>query len=190
MLKKFLDFVKNNLVVFPAFATLVSAGMIYYSATIAYKSLDLSTESTKRNSAIATLAITQQIRSRYLDVQRILNNYDIFNYPKNGRHYSENERLEIRRYWEEVAFHEYVMCNEFQQGVMKDQWIIYRDFIKNALQNEILEQEYAYFKANQTTYKSLIAEKFFNEIDSLSDVKNWTDVENSRKADIEQSKSK
>jgi len=190
MIKKFLEFAKNHPAIVPASATLISASMILYSASIASKSLELSTQSSQRNARLAALGVTQQIRSRYLDVQRIMNDYDIFNYPQNKRHYTEEERLKIRRYWEEVVFHEYVMCKEFQAGVMEDQWAIYRRFVADALKYEILKQEYAYFRANRTLYKSPISDRFFQEIDSLSDVKNWTEVENSRKADIEQSKSK
>jgi len=190
MIKKFLEFAKNHPAVVPASATLISASMILYSASIASMSLKLSTESSQRNARLASLGVIQQIRSRFLDVQRIMNDYDIFDYPRNKRHYTEEERLKIRRYWEEVVFHEYVMCKEFQGGVMEDQWAIYRGLVAHALKNEILKQEYAYFRANRTLYKSLVADRFFQEIDSLSDVKNWTEVENSRKADIEQSKSK
>ncbi len=74
-----------------------------------------------------------------------------------------------------MVFHEYVMCKEFQAGVMEDQWAIYRGFVADALKYEILKQEYAYFRANRTLYKSPISDRFFQEIDSLSDVKNWTE---------------
>ncbi|NCR22184.1 MAG: hypothetical protein GPJ27_09765 [Microcystis aeruginosa L111-01] len=76
MIKKFLEFAKNHPAIVPASATLISASMILYSASIASKSLELSTQSSQRNARLAALGVTQQIRSRYLDAQRIMNDYE------------------------------------------------------------------------------------------------------------------
>jgi hypothetical protein len=197
---KFLEFARNNPAIISSTATLISTSIILCSVYIASLSLELSRTSAERNARLASLSVIQQIRSRYLDIQRKLLDYDIYNYPNNKRHYSEKERLIIRRYWEEVVFHEYVMCNEFQNKVMESEWIRYKGFIYNALKNEILKQEYAYFREHRTIYdsdpkdrlspQSLIGGRFFKEIDSLSDEQNWQDVYNMRKADVDASKKK
>jgi hypothetical protein len=146
---KFLKFAKLH----PAATTSTAT---FISASIAAFGLYQSRLASERNADLAALSIIQQMRSRYLNVQRILTEYDIYNYHRNQKHYSEQQREKIRYYWEEIVFHEYVMCKVFQGGAMSKQWDdFYKELIKNALKNDVLSQEYAFFRKE----KELINQK-------------------------------
>ena len=116
------------------------------------------------------LVVLQDIRSRFIDLNRHFHEMDIFNYPKNGKHYGAVERQVVSRYWDEIVFHEFMMCKIFQGGMMKEQWEKhYKPLIRHSLKNPVMKQEYAFFRSNSPIYYDTdVGKTFLGEIDELS----------------------
>ncbi len=186
---KFIESIRKFSQTYPALttslATLISASFILLSVGVSYFSLNNSNLAFERSANLAALTIIQQLRTRFMDVNKYLIEYDINNYPGNKKHYSDEQRTKIRYYWEDVVFHEYHMCKEFQNGVLSEQWDkFYKGLIRNALDNEILRQEYAYMRKYRSNHKSDFTDRFFSEIDKLNNKIDWDKALQDRANDI------
>ena len=96
---------------------------------------------------VAIAQIQQTLRERYLNYHPLRDALQIDAYPSKIHSYSKKQRDQIRRYWSEIVFNEFVTMWSFGGGIMRDNWSKpYGDWAADALRNHVvLREEYCVF---------------------------------------------
>jgi len=96
---------------------------------------------------VSIVQIQQKLRERFLDYKPVLDSFGIEDYPNKISAYSEKDRDQIRRYWSEIVFNEFITINRFGSGILKDSWPkIYGSWASGALTKyKIMREEYCIF---------------------------------------------
>lgn len=96
---------------------------------------------------VAIVQIQQKLRDRFLDYKPVLDSLGIEDYPNKISAVSEKDRNQIRRYWSEIVFNEFITVNRFGSGILKDSWSeIYGSWASGALKDhKIMREEYCIF---------------------------------------------
>jgi hypothetical protein len=98
---------------------------------------------------VAIVQIQQSLRDRFLLYKPVLDSLRIEDYPHKKTSYSENERYQVRRYWSEIVFNEYVTIKRFGSGILKDNWSEpYGKWVTAALKYQVIREEYCIFLKN------------------------------------------
>jgi hypothetical protein len=96
---------------------------------------------------VAIVQIQQKLRDRFLDYKPVLDSLGIEDYPGKISSYSEKERNQVRRYWSEIVFNEFITINRFGSGMLKNSWPeTYGDWASGALTKyKVMREEYCIF---------------------------------------------
>ena len=151
--------------------SLTGVGQVVNILVLAVLGLTLyhTNKSNQHTQALLKLQIQQQIREMFLEQQELWFDLDAHNYPENGRHYSEVDRERIRRYYKTVVFHEWIMCNHFQKGILGGEWDQYVVLIRGSINDyPILQEEYAYFRQEPLSYGNEVTQLFIEEMDRMA----------------------
>ena len=107
-------------------------------------SMYFSTIESKSSRQVAIAQIQTTLRERYLNYRPVQESLQIELYPSQIRSYSKKQRDQIRRYWSEIVYNEFVTMWSFGGGIMRDNWSSpYGDWAADALYTyPVLREEY------------------------------------------------
>ena len=130
-------------------------------------SMYFSTIESKSSRKVAIAQIQQTLRERFLNYRSVQEALQIELYPSQIRSYSKRQREQIRRYWSEIVYNEFVTMWSFGGGVMRDNWSSpYGDWAANALKKYVvLREEYCAFIEDEA-YLGPYASEFKEKINT------------------------
>jgi len=130
-------------------------------------SMYFSTIESKSSRQVAIAQIQQTLRERYLNYRPVQEALQIDFYPSKNYSYSRKQRDQIRRYWSEIVYNEFVTIWSFGGGIMRDNWSSpYGDWAADALNAYVvLREEYCAFIEDEA-YLGPYASEFKEKINS------------------------
>jgi hypothetical protein len=136
-------------------------------------SMYLSTIESKSSRQVAIAQIQQTLRERFLNYRPVQESLQIDLYPSQIRSYSKKQRYQIRRYWSEIVFNEFVTISSFGGGIMRDNWSSpYGDWAADALNSyAVLREEYCAFIEEDKAYLGPYAPEFKEKINTHYNLK-------------------
>jgi hypothetical protein len=120
-------------------------------------------EESRLSRATSALQIQDSVRRIYFEIDDSLTAIDAYNYPSNGRHYDKACREKVREYFNRLVFHEFLLTNKFQGGVLIKEWSNYAELIRTTVTDiPLLQEEYAYHRRMEKVRTDAgVAESYF-----------------------------